>query len=279
MSMIPIHRPGFMRISSCGKRNHKKNQNFAASWTMTMNSHPSQTRKKEELLSLEPQKISIPHSKTTVSNLRFNRLQPPDQELIQDDDRIEFGQFVAREALLDEEYWHRYVENYKRKFAEQEFNALKRRCKRPQKHKCTCIITVKKEERNVKTTVLKSVVGTLDLSIRYLLPGETFPGERVKFPLFCSIDRTGQSRYGYIANLCVAKSARRQGIASNMLHFAVNLAKSNGIEEVFVRVYRNNKPAQKLYEKMGFKVVEMATRQLSKEQTYLLCYKINSHST
>ena len=70
-----------------------------------MNSHPSQTRKKEELLSLEPQKISIPHSKTTVSNLRFNRLQPPDQELIQDDDRIEFGQFVAREALLDEEYW------------------------------------------------------------------------------------------------------------------------------------------------------------------------------
>ncbi|GFS43800.1 acyl-CoA N-acyltransferases (NAT) superfamily protein [Actinidia rufa] len=103
--------------------------------------------------------------------------------------------------------------------------------------------------------------------------------ERVKFPLFCSIDRPGQSRYGYIANLCVAKSARRQGIASNMLHFAVNLAKSNGIEEVFVRVYRNNKPAQKLYEKMGFKVVEMATRQLSKEQTYLLCYKINSHST
>ena len=57
----------------------------------------------------------------------------------------------------------------------------------------------------------------------------SFSQERVKFPLFCSIDRTGQSRYGYIANLCVAKSARRQGIASNMLHFAVNLAKSNGM--------------------------------------------------
>ena len=35
---------------------------------------------------------------------------------------------------------------------------------------------VKKEERNVKRTVLKSVVGTLDFSIRHLLYGESFPG-------------------------------------------------------------------------------------------------------
>lgn len=35
---------------------------------------------------------------------------------------------------------------------------------------------VKKEEKNVKRTVLKSVVGTLDLSVRHLLHGETFPG-------------------------------------------------------------------------------------------------------
>lgn len=40
---------------------------------------------------------------------------------------------------------------------------------------------VRKDQGNEKCTVLKSVVGTLDLSIRYLLHGETFPG--VKFSL------------------------------------------------------------------------------------------------
>ncbi|KAL6965787.1 GCN5-related N-acetyltransferase 6, chloroplastic [Sarracenia purpurea var. burkii] len=253
---------------------------------------PAQTRKTEELLlsSIEvDRRISIPQLKTSHSDLRFNRLQPPaDQELIQED-RVEFGHFVAREALLDEEYWtvawlraeshwegqenQRYVDNYKRKFAEQEFNALKRLCKKQHNQKCACIVTVKKEERNEKRTILKSVVGTLDLSIRYLLPEETFPGERVKAPIFCSIDRASRSRYGYIANLCVAKSARRQGIAKNMLHFAINLAKSNEAELVFVHVYRNNRPAQELYRKMGFQVVERATGHLSKEQTYLLCFK------
>ncbi|XP_028124727.1 probable N-acetyltransferase san [Camellia sinensis] len=138
----------------------------------------------------------------------------------------------------------------------------------------TGVAQVKKEDKNVKCTILKSVVGTLDLSIRYLLPGETFPGEMVKAPLFCSIDRTGQNRYSYIANLCVSKSARRQGIAMNMLYFAVKLAKSNGAQQVFVHVHRKNRPAQELYQKMGFEVVEMATPQLSKEQTFLLCFEL-----
>lgn len=35
---------------------------------------------------------------------------------------------------------------------------------------------VKKEEKNVRRTVLNSVVGTLDLSIRQYLQGETYPG-------------------------------------------------------------------------------------------------------
>lgn len=43
---------------------------------------------------------------------------------------------------------------------------------------------VKKEEINIKRTVIKSMVGTLDLSIRYLLQGETFPA--VKNETFCS---------------------------------------------------------------------------------------------
>ncbi|XP_028096488.1 uncharacterized protein LOC114296397 isoform X3 [Camellia sinensis] len=259
MSIVPMNRPvGFFKISSYGMRNCHKHT--CTSLTAALNSRPaqSQTNKKEEF-SVENQKLSIPQSKTSPLNLHFNRLQPFDQEIIQED-RIGFGQFVAREALLDEEFW--------------EFTALKRRCRKQQKHKCTCVVTVKKEDKNVKCTILKSVVGTLDLSIRYLLPGETFPGERVKAPLFCSFDKTGQNRYSYIANLCASKSARRQGIATNMLYFAVKLAKFNGAEQVFVHVHRKNRPAQELYQKMGFEVVEMATPQLSKEQTFLLCFEL-----
>ncbi|XAR67193.1 Peptide alpha-N-acetyltransferase [Bertholletia excelsa] len=243
------------------------------------------TGKKEELI-LEHQKPAIPQfERVSHSSLHFNQLQPLDQELVQEN-TIEFGQFVARKAMLDEEYWtaawlraeshwenqtnERYVNNYKRKFAEQEFNALKRRCRNLHKHKCTCIVTMRKENKNVKRTVLKSILGTLDLSIGHLLPGETFSGERVQAPPFCSIDRTSQNRYGYIANLCVAKSARCQGIATNMMYFAVQLAKSGGVEHVFVHVHKDNIPAKKLYQKMGFELVDVATLQLSKEKTLLL---------
>ena len=55
-------------------------------------------------------------------------------------------------------------------------------------------------------------------------------------PRFCKIERTPSSRYGYIANLCVARSVRRKGIASNMLYFAVESAKSSGNMNINVRV-------------------------------------------
>ncbi|CAK7352456.1 unnamed protein product [Dovyalis caffra] len=228
------------------------------------------TRKKEEL-SIQVPPTSISPSETerlADADLRFDRLQVPEKELVHES-KFEFGQFVAREAVIDEEHWaaawlraeshwegrnYRYVDNYKRKFAEQEFHAMKRRRTSLHGQKCRCIITVRKEDKHVKRTVLKCVVGTLDLSIRCLLHGETFPGERVKAPLFCSIHGTGPNRYGYVANLCVAKSARCRGIATNMLHFAMELVKSNGIEHVYVHVHRNNTPAQELYEKMGFEV-------------------------
>ncbi|KAL5572353.1 hypothetical protein UlMin_021950 [Ulmus minor] len=149
-----------------------------------------------------------------------------------------------------------FADNHKRKFAEQEFNAIKKRRKLQHMQKCSWIVTPKnKEAKNVKRTVLKSVVGTLELSIRYL--------ERVKAPLFRSINRISQNRYGYIANVCVAKSARRQGIAHNMLHFAVEIAISDkkfnglyshitGVEQVYVHVHRHNNGAQELYRKLGF---------------------------
>lgn len=291
MSTISLHRLEFLSLPHGGVKSHRGFQRTYAAWTMTMDSKSSEKRK-VEAFSVQIPSISLPvprrESPLREHDLKFDRLQPSEQDLVQDK-KLEFGQFIAREAMLDEEYWtaawlraeshwedrlnERYADNHKRKFAEQEFNAIKKRSKLINGQKCMCMVTVRKETKNVKRTVLKSVVGTLDLSIRYLLHGETFPGERVKAPLFCSINRTSHNRYGYVANLCVAKSARRQGIASNMLHFAVESATSDGVEQVYVHVHRHNRAARELYRKMGFEIVETASSQLLEEQKFLLCLK------
>ncbi|XP_039017694.1 uncharacterized protein LOC120148733 [Hibiscus syriacus] len=287
MSTISIDRTGFLNLSSHGSVPRHKIQRLSLSPTMKMDSKSFEKVKKEEV-SIQLQKSSVPQLENPrPSNLRFDRLQPSDHELNQD--RIlEFGRFVAREAILDEEFWtaawlraeaqwedrlgERYANNFKRQFAEEEFNAIKRRYSGQQGQTYTCVVTVRKEERNVKRTVLKSVVGTLDFSIRHLLHGESFPGEREKH-VFCNISRTNLNKYVYVSNLCVAKSARRQSIASNMLYFVIESARSKGVEPVYVHVHRNNEPARELYQKIGFELVEMANSLLLKQQMYLLCYK------
>lgn len=61
--------------------------------------------KKKEELSVQIPTPPISKVETLNSNdLQFDRLQPSDQELGRVK-RFEFGQFVAREAVLDEEYW------------------------------------------------------------------------------------------------------------------------------------------------------------------------------
>ncbi|XP_057834216.1 GCN5-related N-acetyltransferase 6, chloroplastic isoform X4 [Cryptomeria japonica] len=235
---------------------------------------------------------------TGLSDLSFDRLQPTDQDCKTRYRKV-FGNFVAREAILDEEYWTaawlraeshwedqrhlRYVDSHKRQFAEQEFNALKRRCFGRDGHylKCFCIVAVrtsttysynvKKEVKIKRRIVLNSIVGTLDLSIRQLLQGETFPGEQAGSSIYMSGSKSGCShRYGYVANVCVAKFARRQGIGSNMLQLAIEIAKSSGLKDVFVHVNTNNKIAQQLYRNIGFKVVEAATSNSLGEQKQLL---------
>lgn len=279
MSTISIHRTELLRITHNRSRiSRQRYRRTIPPWRMMINSRSSDATKKDEL------SVKIPQvDQLRPEGLRFDRLQPPEPE----QDRLDFGKFVAREAILDEEYWtaawlraeshwedrdnERYVDNFKRKFADQEFNAIKRRCNGLQSQKCSCIVAVKKEEKHIKRSVIKSVVGTLDLNIRFFLQGETFPGEKVKSQLFCTINREGSNRYGYIANLCVAKSARRQGIACNMLRFAVESARLSGVEQVYVHVHRNNLVAQELYQKTGFEVVEMGQSE-SSDDTYLLQY-------
>ncbi|RXI05146.1 hypothetical protein DVH24_006403 [Malus domestica] len=58
-----------------------------------------------EELSVELPTQTIPHCEPSKhSDLQFDRLQPSDEDLDQDK-KLEFGQFVARETTLDEEYW------------------------------------------------------------------------------------------------------------------------------------------------------------------------------
>ncbi|GFP97078.1 hypothetical protein PHJA_001851900 [Phtheirospermum japonicum] len=217
-----------------------------------------------------------------LPELSFDRLQLTDQECtgLQ---RRNFGRFVAREAILDEEFWvgfalslslstaawlraeahweslsyMRHADSYKRKYAEEEFYALKRRCfgQEGNSLNCFCFVAVKKEDKNVRRTVLNSIVGTLDLSIRQFMQGEKHPGEIKRLSaVFASQEPFGTHKYAYIANVCVAKYARRQGIASNMLYLATDVAMTAGMKQLFVHVNADNKPAQDLYNKTGFKV-------------------------
>ncbi|XP_030455060.1 uncharacterized protein LOC115676316 [Syzygium oleosum] len=242
---------------------------------------------------------SIQHpavSKGDVSSrmpqLSFNRLQLSDEEcsgLL----KRSFGRFVAREAVLDEEYWTaawlraeahweslsymRYIDNHKRTYAEQEFYALKRRCLGQDGNSlnCFCFVTVKKEDKNVRRTVLSSVVGTLDLSIRQYMQGETYPGEVKRFStVFANQEPFDAHKYAYIANVCVSKFARCQGIASNMIYLATDIANLAGMKQLYVHVNADNVAAQKLYKKTGFKIVEAASAPTSKDQRLLMSLEL-----
>ncbi|XP_035818652.1 uncharacterized protein [Zea mays] len=200
------------------------------------------------------------------SDLRFNRLRPSIDESDCKYKRL-FGCYVAREAVIDEEYWiaawlraedqyenesgNRYVESFKRKFASKEFHALKKRCNTQHREKYICLVAVKNDD--IRRTVLNSVVGTLDVCVRHPLYGEKFPEEPGKPSLHCRIYQPDQPKFGYVTNVCVAKYARRQGIASNMLLLAIDAAKLNGAENIYIHVHKDNLPAWRLYDQIGFK--------------------------
>lgn len=204
------------------------------------------------------------------SDLRFNRLQPSIEESDCKYKRF-FGCYVAREAIIDEEYWiatwlraedryedqsgDRHVESFKRKFASQEFHALKMRCSKQVGEKYICFVAVKNDD--IKRTVLNSVVGTLVVCVRHPLHGEKFPTEPGKSPFHCRIYQPDQPKFGYLTNVCVAKYARRQGIASNMLLLAIDAARLNGAENIYIHVHKDNLPARRLYDEIGFKMVDM----------------------
>lgn len=57
-----------------------------------------------------------------------------------------------------------------------------------------------------------------------------------------------------ICNVAVREGYRRQGVARRMLLFLMDLGSRAGIEHYTLEVRRNNLPALRLYEKLGFSV-------------------------
>lgn len=101
----------------------------------------------------------------------------------------------------------------------------------------------------------RQVLGTLDFSLHRPSPGESFGGvcawQYYIFPSYLSfiyilllhprIDEHSsilQHRlpYGYIANVCVEKSARKQGIASALLERAVQIGRDWGKFAFFILI-------------------------------------------
>ncbi|KAH7287221.1 hypothetical protein KP509_32G044600 [Ceratopteris richardii] len=206
---------------------------------------------------------------------------------------IPYGNYIVQEAVLDEEFWaaawlraeiyaegqtyFRYIDSYRKKFAEQEFSALKRRCseKPGQSMKCICLLAVASEgiQDDIgmisQLTLRDRVIGTLDVSVRQLVRGEAFSKEVVTASLFTFMEH--ERKCGYIANVCVARSARRQGVASNLLEVAIKAAKSWKLKDLYVHVANDNTAARCLYMKTGFQVVEETAAPLRQEQLLYMC--------
>ncbi|XP_041997220.1 uncharacterized protein LOC121747278 [Salvia splendens] len=239
------------------------------------------------------QNLALPKNEISkLHELSFDRPQLTDHEFT-GARRREFGHFVARDAILDEEYWTaawlraeahwesfsymRHIDSYKRKYAEEEFYALKRRChgQEGKSLNCFCFVAIKKEDKNVRRTVLNSIVGTLDLSIKQFRQGETHLGKTKKHSAVLAVQEPLDTcKYAYIANVCVAKFARRRGIASNMLYLAADVATTAGMKQLFVHVNADNNPAQDLYKKIGFEVVEEASSSTSDDDKILMSMEL-----
>ena len=71
----------------------------------------------------------------------------------------------------------------------------------------------------------------------------------------------------YIAELMVHEDVRGQGIASALIHEFLENEKEKGITDAVIRVWIENIPAVKLYEKLGFRRIEKITQTKFKSET------------
>ncbi|CAI0385142.1 unnamed protein product [Linum tenue] len=299
-TVVPIHAPLVLLTSPTSSRSIHKLSTVTAFWRMSMNSGSFQTKKREELsLPIQHPAAFDPKGDDTpkLPDLRFDRLQIPEQDLV-DVDKMEFRQFFAREALIalilvnlmlsnDSNlassginkdstelsiYWLYFLNWW------QEFLDIRRRSIGPFGQQFKCIITVRasfvlsseKARRDGETHNTEECGWDFGLEHPLVAAWRDLPWVYGKAPHLGNIHRGGEDIYGYVSNLVVAEFARRRGIATNMMQFAIETTKSNGVELLYVHVDRNNRPALQLYEKMGFEMIEEASEGRVEDNTYLL---------
>ena len=69
----------------------------------------------------------------------------------------------------------------------------------------------------------------------------------------CTFYNNGKANVMIIDSVKVAKSHRRLGIGTLLIQRAIELAKKHNVDSIELNVNKDNIPAKKLYEKMGFK--------------------------
>ena len=75
-----------------------------------------------------------------------------------------------------------------------------------------------------------------------------------------------------IMSIAVKKEFRRRGIGSNLLKKAIESVKEKGKRRLLLEVRVSNIPAQNLYKKYGFKVVDILRSYYADgEDAYLMC--------
>ena len=115
------------------------------------------------------------------------------------------------------------------------------------------------------------VIGSLDLNIGAVLPAEELVG---KWP-----QEGAATARAYLSNVCVAKAARRQGIAQKLMERAEREAVKAGVQHLYVHVVHENQPAILLYKQaLGFEVESEESvafaRNLQRPRRLLLCKRL-----
>ncbi|KAK3268869.1 hypothetical protein CYMTET_22650 [Cymbomonas tetramitiformis] len=158
----------------------------------------------------------------SCSSIKIYRVLPQDEGMLRQ------VATLRAEVFYEDQGYTRFIDSFKRQFAQQELRALRIRIQQPL---AACFVAVEAQASGQR------VVGCADVRLPYEKEGD-LPG-------------------AYLSNLCVDTSARRQGIASKLItHGARVVQDSWGMGEMHCHVYCANNAALTLYLKHGFHLAE-----------------------
>jgi mycothiol synthase len=84
------------------------------------------------------------------------------------------------------------------------------------------------------------------------------------------VDKYREEKIGFIQVLCVLPEFRNKGIATNLLHTALDSFKQRGMEKAESWAQTDREPCMRIYEKLGFKQVRITDLMQRKLDSILL---------